>query len=242
DTPAFIANRVGVFGFMAVFKAMRELGLNVDEVDSLTGPILGRPKSATFRTGDVVGLDTLVHVAKALPANAPNDEAKDIFTLPPFLEQMIANKWLGDKTGQGFYKKVKDDKGKSDILTLNLQTMEYGPKQKPKFATIEAAKPIDDLAQRLQVLYNGKDKAGDFYRLMHHMIFAYVSHRIPEIADELYKIDDALKAGFGWEIGPFESWDILGVAKVLENMKAGGFAVADWVPQMLAKGFTSFYK
>ncbi|HXS35162.1 MAG TPA: 3-hydroxyacyl-CoA dehydrogenase/enoyl-CoA hydratase family protein [Flavipsychrobacter sp.] len=241
DTPAFIANRVGVFGFMAVFKAMQQLGLNVDEVDSLTGPILGRPKSATFRTGDVVGLDTLVHVAKDLPQNAPDDEAKDFFVLPPFMEKMIANKWLGDKTGQGFYKKVKDDKGKSDILTLNLQTMEYQPKQKAKFATIEAAKPIDDLAQRLQVLYNGKDKAGDFYRLMHHMIFAYVSHRIPEITDELYKIDDALKAGFGWQIGAFESWDILGVAKVLENMKAAGFAVADWVPQMLAKGFSSFY-
>lgn len=252
DTPAFIANRVGVFGFMAVFKAMQQLGLNVDEVDSLTGPILGRPKSATFRTGDVVGLDTLVHVAKALPENAPNDEAKDIFTLPPFLQKMVENKWLGDKTGQGFYKKVKvpfpnspearGDEKKSEILTLNLETMEYGPKQKSKFATIEAAKPIDDLAQRLKVLYKGQDKAGEFYRLFHHLLFAYVSHRIPEIADELYKIDDALKAGFGWEIGAFESWDALGVAKVLEDMKAAGFAVADWVPQMLAKGNTTFYK
>jgi len=238
DTPAFIANRVGVFGFMAVFKAMQALGLNVDEVDALTGPILGRPKSATFRTGDVVGLDTLVHVAKDLPANAPNDEAKDIFRMPPFLEKMIANKWLGDKTGQGFYKK----EGKKDILTLNLATMEYGPKQKPKFATIDAAKPVDDLAQRLKVLYNGSDKAGEFYRQFHHMLFAYVSHRIPEIADELYKIDDALKAGFGWEIGAFESWDALGVAKVLEQMKAGGYEVAPWVQQMLDKGFSSFYK
>jgi len=251
DTPAFIANRVGVFGFMAVFKAMQQLGLNVDEVDALTGPILGRPKSATFRTGDVVGLDTLVHVAKALPENAPNDEAKDIFTLPPFLQKMVENKWLGDKTGQGFYKKVvilpqspeaRGDEKKSEILTLNLATMEYGPKQKSKFATIEAAKPVDDLAQRLKILYKGQDKAGEFYRLFHHMLFAYVSHRIPEIADELYKIDDALKAGFGWEIGAFESWDALGVAKVLEDMKAAGFAAADWVPQMLAKGFTTFYK
>ncbi len=281
DTPAFIANRVGVFGFMAVFKAMQELGLNVDEVDALTGPVLGRPKSATFRTGDVVGLDTLVHVAKALPENAPHDEAKDIFKLPPFLETMIANKWLGDKTGQGFYKKVTvsaaqadaakatftaspeargDEKkiatteqnaektaqipakGKSEILTLNLQTMEYGTKQKSKFATIEAAKQIDDLAQRLKVLYAGKDKAGDFYRMFHHLLFAYVSHRIPEIADELYKIDDALKAGFGWEIGAFESWDTLGVQKVLDNMKNTSSAVASWVPQMLEKGYTTFYK
>lgn len=242
DTPAFIANRVGVFGFMAVFKAMQQLNLNVDEVDALTGPILGRPKSATFRTGDVVGLDTLVHVAKALPLNAPNDEAKDIFILPTFLEQMIANKWLGDKTGQGFYKKVKGEKGKSEILTLNVQTMEYGAKVKSKFATLDAAKPIDDLQTRLKILYNGKDKAGDFYRIFHHLLFAYVSNRIPEIAQELYKIDDALKAGFGWDIGAFESWDALGIAKVLENMQAAGITAAPWVQQMLDKGYTGFYK
>ncbi|MGN6476224.1 MAG: 3-hydroxyacyl-CoA dehydrogenase/enoyl-CoA hydratase family protein [Flavipsychrobacter sp.] len=242
DTPAFIANRVGVFGFMAVFHAMQQLGMNVDEIDSLTGTIMGRPKSATFLTGDVVGLDTLVHVAKALPQNVPNDEAKDIFKMPPFLDKMVENKWLGDKTGQGFYKKVKGEKGKSEILTLNLETMEYGPKVKTKFATIEAAKPIDDLAQRLKVLYNGQDKAGEFYRLFHHMLFAYASNRIPEIADELYKVDDALKAGFGWEIGAFESWDVLGVQKVLEHMDAAGIKAADWVREMLAKGNTSFYK
>ncbi|MFI5196114.1 MAG: 3-hydroxyacyl-CoA dehydrogenase/enoyl-CoA hydratase family protein [Chitinophagales bacterium] len=242
DTPAFIANRVGVFGFVAIFKAMQDLGLNVDEVDALTGTIFGRPKSATFRTGDVVGLDTLVHVAKDLPVNAPNDEAKELFKMPPFLETMIANKWLGDKTGQGFYKKVKNPGGKSEILTLNLQTMEYGPKVKTKFATIEAAKPIDDLPQRLKALYNGTDKAGQFYKLFHHMLFAYISNRIPEISDDLYKIDDALKAGFGWEIGAFESWDALGVKKVLEQMKAAGMQVASWVPQMLDKGFTTFYK
>jgi 3-hydroxyacyl-CoA dehydrogenase len=242
DTPAFIANRVGVFGFMAVFKAMQELDLNVDEVDLLTGPILGRPKSATFRTGDVVGLDTLVHVAKDLPANAPTDEAKDIFKMPAFLETMITNKWLGDKTGQGFYKKVKGDKGKSDILTLNLKTMEYGPKVKTKFATIDTAKPIDDLPHRLKALYNGSDKAGAFYKLFHHLLFAYISNRIPEISDELYKIDDALKAGFGWEIGAFESWDALGVKKVYDQMVADGMQVAAWVPQMLEKGFTTFYK
>ncbi len=242
DTPAFIANRVGVFGFMAVFKAMQDLGLNVDEVDLLTGPILGRPKSATFRTGDVVGLDTLVHVAKDLPANAPDDEAKELFKMPPFLEKMLENKWLGDKTGQGFYKKIKGEKGKSEILTLDLNTMEYGPKRKTKYATIEAAKPVDDLAARLKVLYSGADKAGEFYRLMHHMIFAYSSNRIPEIADELYKIDDALKAGFGWDMGAFESWDALGVEKVINDMKAAGITVAGWLPQMLEKGFKTFYK
>jgi 3-hydroxyacyl-CoA dehydrogenase len=242
DTPAFIANRVGVFGFMAVFKAMQELGLNVDEIDTLTGPVLGRPKSATFRTGDVVGLDTLVHVAKALPLNAPNDEAKEIFKMPPFLEKMVENKWLGDKTGQGFYKKVKGEKGQSEIQTLDLETMEYRPKQKTKFATLETIKPIEDLKQRLKVLYAGQDKAGEFYRIFHHLLFSYISHRIPEISDELYKIDDALKAGFGWDIGAFESWDVLGVAKALEQMKAGGYEVAEWVQEMLDKGFKTFYK
>lgn len=242
DTPAFIANRVGVFGFMAVFHAMQQLDMTVDEIDTLTGPVMGRPKSATFRTGDVVGLDTLVHVAKALPQNVPNDEAKDIFILPSFLEKMVENKWLGDKTGQGFYKKVKGEGGKSDIQTLNLKTMEYGPKVKTKFATLEVAKPIDDLAQRLKALYAGQDKAGEFYRLFHHMLFAYASNRIPEIADELYKIDDALKAGFGWEIGAFESWDVLGVAKVAEQMKAAGIVPAAWVNDMLAAGNATFYK
>lgn len=242
DTPAFIANRVGVFGFMAVFHAMQRLNLTVDEIDTLTGTMMGRPKSATFRTGDVVGLDTLVHVAKALPQNVPDDEAKEIFKLPTFLEKMVENKWLGDKTGQGFYKKVKGTNGKSDILTLNLQTMEYGPKVKTKFATLEAAKPIDDLAQRLKVLYAGQDKAGEFYKLFHHMLFAYAGNRIPEIADELYKIDDALKAGFGWEIGAFESWDVLGVVKVAEQMKTVGIAPAGWVDEMIASGNTTFYK
>ena len=242
DTPAFIANRVGVFGFMAVFHAMQQLDMSVDEIDTLTGPVMGRPKSATFRTGDVVGLDTLVHVAKALPQNVPNDEAKDIFKMPPFLEKMVENKWLGDKTGQGFYKKVKGEGGKSDIQTLNLKTMEYGPKAKTKFATLETAKPIDDLSLRLKALYAGQDKAGEFYRLFHHMIFAYASNRIPEIADELYKIDDALKAGFGWEIGAFESWDALGVEKVLTAMDAANIKPAQWVRDMLAGGNTTFYK
>ena len=256
DTPAFIANRVGVFGFMAVFHAMQQLGLTVDEVDALTGTIMGRPKSATFRTGDVVGLDTLVRVAQGLVEHVPDDEARDLFRLPAFLEKMVENKWLGEKTGQGFYKKVKapftaspeargDEKQMKapgpEILTLDLGTMEYGPKKKTKFATIEAAKQEEDLGQRLKVLYEGKDKAGAFYRLFHHLLFAYVSHRIPEITDDLYKIDDALKAGFGWEIGAFESWDALGVERVLNDMDAAGITVAPWVKEMLQKGVTGFY-
>lgn len=252
DTPAFIANRVGVFGFMAVFKAMQELGLSVDEIDALSGPVMGRPKSATFRTADVVGLDTLVHVASNLYDAVPDDEARDIFKLPPFLEKMLEAKLLGDKTGGGFFRKIRSEKDipqiagatlrKGDILTLNLSTLEYAPRVKPRFATLEAAKPIDDLSQRLRSLYAGKDKAGDFYRLFHHLLFAYVSHRIPEISDELYRIDEALRAGFGWEIGAFESWDILGVQKLLDAMKAAGMEAAPWVSEMLRNGNTTFYK
>ncbi|MBY0477922.1 MAG: 3-hydroxyacyl-CoA dehydrogenase/enoyl-CoA hydratase family protein [Chitinophagaceae bacterium] len=247
DTPAFIANRVGVFGMMAIMNAMDKMQLNVDEIDALTGPIIGRPKSATFRTGDVVGLDTLVKVAKGVAENCPNDEAKEIFAIPSWLNKMIENNWLGDKTGQGFFKKVSSPsgggrEGAKEILTLNLQTMEYGPRVKPKFASVEAAKPIDDLKTRLKMLCNSTDKAGEFYKQFHYSLFSYISHRIPEISDELYRVDDAMMAGFGWEIGAFESWDVLGVTKTVDAMKAAGYKVAAWVDEMLAKGITSFYK
>jgi 3-hydroxyacyl-CoA dehydrogenase len=242
DTPAFIANRIGVFGMMAIMNAMEKMQLSIDEIDSLTGPVIGRPKSATFRTADVVGIDTLVKVAKGVADNCPNDEAKNIFTIPAWLDKMIANNWLGDKTTQGFFKKTKGDAGEKEILTLNLQTMEYGPRVKSKFATLEAAKPIDDLKTRLKVLCQGNDKAGEFYRQFHYSLFSYISHRIPEISDEIYRVDDAMMAGFGWEIGAFESWDVLGVVKTTEAMKAAGYKVAPWVDGMIAKGITSFYK
>jgi 3-hydroxyacyl-CoA dehydrogenase len=242
DTPAFIANRIGVFGIMAIMNAMEKLQLNVDEIDALTGPIIGRPKSATFRTADVVGIDTLVKVAKGVYENCPDDEAKEQFVIPAWLNKMVENNWLGDKTGQGFFKKTKSATGEKEILTLNLQTMEYGPRVKPKFATLETAKPIDDLKTRIKALCAGTDKAGEFYRLFHYNLFAYISHRIPEISDELYRVDDAMMAGFGWEIGAFESWDVLGVAKTLEAMKAAGYKVAAWVEEMIASGATSFYK
>jgi len=242
DTPAFIANRIGVFGVMAIFHIMEKLGLSVDEVDALTGPIIGRPKSATFRTADVVGIDTLVKVAKGVAENCPGDEAKEFFKIPGWVNKIVENNWLGDKTGQGFFKKIKGANGQSEILTLNLQTMEYEPRKKPKFATLETAKPIDDLKTRLKALVAGQDKAGEFYRQFHYALFSYISHRIPEISDELYRIDDSMKAGFGWEIGAFESWDILGVAKTAEAMKAAGFSVASWVEEMLATGNKSFYK
>ena len=243
DTPAFIANRIGVFGMMAIMNTMEKLQLTVDEIDALTGPIIGRPKSATFRTADVVGIDTLVKVANGVYDNCPADEAKDQFIIPAWLNKMVENKWLGDKTSQGFFKKMPPSpKGEKEIQTLNLSTLEYEPRKKLKFATLEIAKPIDDLKTRLKALCAGTDKAGEFYRQFHYNLFAYISNRIPEISDELYRIDDGMMAGFGWEIGAFESWDVLDVAKTTTTMKAAGYKVAAWVEEMLAEGFTSFYK
>jgi 3-hydroxyacyl-CoA dehydrogenase len=242
DTPAFIANRIGVFGIMAIFQLVEKLGLNIDEVDSLTGPIIGRPKSATFRTADVVGIDTLVKVAKGVYDNCPNDEQREAFQIPSWLNKVVENNWLGDKTGQGFFKKTKGSGGEKEILTLDLRTLEYKPRQKPKFASVDAAKPIDDLKQRLKMLVAAQDKAGEFYRHFHFGLFSYISHRIPEISDEVYRIDDAMMAGFGWEIGAFESWDVLGVERTAQAMKAAGYSVASWVDEMLVAGNKSFYK
>ena len=241
DTPAFIANRVGVYGIMALFHTVEEMGLTVEEVDKLTGPVLGRPKSATFRTCDVVGLDTLVHVANGLKANCPNDEEKALFELPSYVSKMVENGWLGSKTNQGFYKKVKNEKGKSEILTLDLNTLGYRPAQKAKFATLEMTKSVDDLKARTKMLFAGKDRAGEFYRKLFGGLFAYVSNRLPEISDDLFKIDDALKAGFGWEIGPFETWDIIGVEAGIKLIEAEGRIVPSWVKEMVASGVTSFY-
>ena len=241
DTPAFIGNRIGIFGIQSLFHQVKDLGLTIEEVDKLTGPVIGRPKSATFRTVDVVGLDTLVHVANGIYDNCPNDEAHELFKLPDFISTMMENKWLGSKTGQGFYKKVKDDNGKSEILSLDLDTLEYRSKKSAKFATLELTKTVDKVIDRFPILVGGKDKAGDFYRKNFAAMFAYVSNRIPEITDELYKIDDAMKAGFGWEHGPFQIWDAIGVEKGLEIMKAEGLEPASWVNDMLASGSKSFY-
>ena len=242
DTPAFIANRIGVYGIMAIFGLVEKMKLSIDEIDALTGPIIGRPKSATFRTADVVGIDTLVKVAKGVAENCPNDEQRATFTIPAWLDKMVANNWLGDKTGQGFFSKRKGAGGEKEIYTLNLETFEYEPRKKPKFATVEAAKPIEDLKTRLKALVTGMDKAGDFYRHFHYGLFSYISHRIPEISDDIYRVDDAMMAGFGWEIGAFESWDVLGVANSVKKMKEAGYTVAPWIDEMLASGASSFYK
>ncbi|WP_109436919.1 MULTISPECIES: 3-hydroxyacyl-CoA dehydrogenase/enoyl-CoA hydratase family protein [Aquimarina] len=241
DTPAFIGNRIGIFSIMSLFHMVKEMGLTIEEVDKLSGPVIGRPKSATFRTVDVVGLDTLVHVANGIADNCSDDERLELFKLPDFINTMMENKWLGSKTGQGFYKKHVAADGKKEILSLDLDTLEYRTKKRASFATLEMTKTIDKVVDRFKVLVAGKDKAGEFYRKTLSALFAYVSNRIPEITDELYKIDDAMKAGFGWEHGPFQIWDAIGVEKGIEIMKAEGLEPAAWVNDMIASGNTSFY-
>lgn len=242
DTPAFIANRVGVYSIMALFHAVEEMDLTIEEVDKLTGPVLGRPKSATFRTCDVVGLDTLVAVANGLKENCPNDEERALFEVPAFVKKMVENNWLGSKTKQGFFKKTVDADGKKVFLALNLKTMEYEPSKKVSFPTLEMTKAIDDLEQRTKMLFAGMDKAGEFYRKTFGGLFAYVTNRIPEISNDLYKIDDAIKAGFGWELGPFETWDILGFKQGKDLVEKAGKKLPAWIGEMEAAGFTSFYK
>jgi 3-hydroxyacyl-CoA dehydrogenase len=241
DTPAFVANRIGVFGIMDVFHLVTDMGLTVEEVDRLTGPVIGHPKSATFRTADVVGLDTLVKVAQGVKDNCPHDERNSLFSIPEYLQQMVEKNMLGSKTGKGFFFKDRNSP-KGEILSLDLKTLEYKPQVKPKFATLDAAKKVDDLRERLKLVYNGTDKAGEFYRRSFQAMFAYVSHRIPEISDEVYKIDDGMRAGFGWEAGPFETWDAIGVSPSRNAMATAGIQVAPWIDEMLAAGHSSFYK
>lgn len=242
DTPAFIANRIGVFSIMSLLHLVESMDLTVEEVDKYTGPALGRPKSATFRTTDVVGLDTMVNVANGLYNNLPDDKAHNLFQLPEYVKQMQEKNWLGDKTKQGFYKKIKGQDGKSEILALNLKTLEYQPQQKVKSVTLEATKSIDDLRKRMKVFAAGTDRAGEFFRTSFFGLFEYVSDRIPEISDELYRIDDAMRAGFGWELGPFEVWDAVGVKEALAGMERIGNTAAPWVHDMIAAGHESFYK
>ena len=236
DTPAFIGNRIGIFGIQSLFHIVQSLNLSIEEIDKLTGPVIGRPKSATFRTVDVVGLDTLVHVANGIYKNCPNDEAHNLFKLPDFISKMLENKWLGSKSGQGFYKK----EGKK-INVLDLKTLEYKDKKRVRFETLEQTKSIENIIDRFKILVNGKDKAGEFYRKNFAAMFAYVSNRIPEISDDLYKIDDAMKAGFGWEHGPFKIWDAVGVSFGLDLIKKEGLSAAKWVSDMIDNDIDNFY-
>ncbi len=242
DTTGFIANRIGVFGIQAVFHAMAEQGLTIEEVDALTGPALGRPKSATFRTSDVVGIDTMVKVATSIYNNAVDDEQRDMFKIPDFVNKLVEKGWLGDKTKGGFYKKTKTPEGKREILTLDIESLEYRAKQKARFSVMEQAKMEDDLMKKIKIMHTGEGKAQDFLRAVSCSVFQYVSNRIPEIADEVYKVDDAMKGGFRWDVGPFESWDAMGVQETVDMMEAVGKKPAQWVYEMLASGATTFYQ
>lgn len=241
DTPAFIANRIGVFSVMSIFHLTEELNLTVDEVDLLTGPVIGRPKSATFRTADVIGLDTLLKVARFVYEACPQDEARQRFYIPGWLEQMVQNNWLGDKTGQGFYKKEKQN-NQTVYPSINLNDLSYSVKPKPSFATVEAMKRTADWRQALRQAVAGSDKAGEFYRRFFYDLFSYVSHRIPEVSNELFWVDAAMEAGFGWQQGPFAAWDALGVRQTVQQMHNAGQPAAPWVEQMLAGGNDSFYR
>jgi 3-hydroxyacyl-CoA dehydrogenase len=240
DTPAFIANRIGTFSIMELFNNVKKYGLTISEIDKLTGPVIGRAKSATFRTADVVGLDTLVHVANNIKETT-NDEANASFAIPDYLQKMLDNKWLGSKTKQGFFKKVVVD-GKKKFLTLDFETLEYKEDPKPKFSVFEKTKGIDDLAKRMPIFMADKGKAGDFYRASFYSLFQFVSNRIPEITEDIYKVDDALNAGFGWKLGPFQTWDAVGVADTVKAMEENGYKANQWVYDMLEAGIESFYK
>lgn len=242
DTPAFIANRVGIFAIADLFRLVDKYELSVEEVDKLSGPLIGHAKSATFRTMDLVGLDTSIKVAKGIKENCPNDERKEVFDLPAFVMYMEQNNLLGDKTGQGFFKKSKNEKGEKVILTFDLKTQQYREGKKVTSDLLDKLKNEDDVTKRIVAVHNATDKYGQFMRESAYGLFTYVSHRIPEIADELYRIDSALAAGFGWQYGPFETWDILGLVGTLAKMKSDGHKVAPWVDEMVAAGHTAFYK
>lgn len=242
DTPAFIANRIGIYAIMSSMHTIEEMGLGVSEVDKLTGTIIGRAKSATFRTMDVVGLDTTVAVANNLYKALQEDESRETFKLPAIVQELYDRKWWGDKTGQGYFKMIRHKDGSKELKEIDFSTWEYKDAEKPKLKALEGAKEIDDLKQRMKFLVNFHDQAGEFYRNTFYDLFRYCSHRIPEIADELYRIDQAVSAGFGWEYGPFENWDILGVKETVERMEAAGMAPAAWVYDMLDAGNNSFYK
>lgn len=243
DTPGFIANRLGIYAMVQTIRVAEEMGLTVEEVDKLTGPVVGRPKSGTFRLSDVVGLDTTVHVANNLyESGKETDESRDAFVIPGIMQELFNKKWLGDKSGQGFYKKIKDEKGKSVILALDFKTLEYRPSVKVKFQTLEGTKAIDDLSKRFGVLLAGTDKAGEFYRKTFTDGFRYATYRIPEVSDELYRIDQAICAGFGWQMGLFETWDAIGVKKMLGIMEGLDKKPAAWVYEMLEAGNETFYK
>ena len=242
DTPNFVANRIGVYNMLHVIKTMIDLGLTIDAVDQLTGRVIGHPKSASFRTADLVGLDTLVHVADNVYTGAPDDERREMFKAPDLLRRMIEKKLLGEKTKQGFYKKTRDSGGNRVILSLDYNTLKYSPQEKVKLASLETAKTISGTSQKIRSLYYAEDIGGQFtFRTLTETLI-YSANRIPEIADDIVNTDNAMKWGFAWKMGPFETWDALGVDKSVAKMKETGYEVPAWVQEMLDTGKASFYK
>jgi len=241
DTPNFVANRIGVFNVLYIMRAMEEMGLTVEAVDKLTGPVIGHPKSASFRTSDLVGLDTLVHVAENVYEGAVDDEKRELFKVPDFVSRMISKGLLGEKTKKGFYKKSKDDEGNRVILSIDSDTLEYSDRKKTRFASLESAKTMSGTEPKIKALYYAKDEAGLFtFRQLSEMMI-YSANRIPEIADDIVNIDNAMKWGFAWKLGPFEIWDALGVGESVAGMKEAGYEIPGWVEQMLESGNDSFY-
>ncbi|HNM31169.1 MAG TPA: 3-hydroxyacyl-CoA dehydrogenase/enoyl-CoA hydratase family protein [Chitinophagales bacterium] len=238
DTPAFIANRVGVYAMAKVFQLTQELGLTIEEVDALTGPAIGRPKTGTFKLSDLVGNDTGTKVMMGIKENCPNDEQAGAFEVPKYVQFLLDNKFFGNKSKKGYY--YKDEKRNS--FSLRLDTLQYEPTGKPKFASLDAAKKVESLSDKVNAFIKADDKGAQLVKRSLAGLFAYVSNRVPEISDVLYSLDDALRAGFAWEIGPFQYWDIVGIQKGIELAEADGLTVAAWVKEMIAAGNTSFYK
>jgi 3-hydroxyacyl-CoA dehydrogenase len=247
DTPNFIANRIGTFSMLTAMRAMTQLGMTIEEVDACTGPAVGWPKSATFRTADIVGLDILVHVVRNLYDNVPQDESRDVYKVPALIEDMLQRGWLGEKTGKGFYQRVKKG-GESEILTLDWPTMEYRTRQKARFASIEAGRPIEDTRERLRILVapamanQSADNVSKFLWTSLGETCLYAARRIPEIADRIVDVDRAMRWGFGWELGPFEVWDALGIEQMARALEAQGRALPPLVTSVLASGQKSFYR
>jgi 3-hydroxyacyl-CoA dehydrogenase len=242
DRPNFIANRIGTFGALVTIHAMLEDGYSIEEVDKITGPAVGRPKTATFRTFDLVGLDVLAHVVKNLNENLPEDPEHEMFVMPEFVAKMLERGLLGNKTKAGFYKKQKGQDDKREILTLDVATLDYRPAQKVKLPSLEMAKNIEDIAERIKTLVWSKDRAGAFLWKTFSRTFCYAAHRIPEIADTVVEVDRAMQWGFNWELGPFEAWDAIGVEKSVAKLKEEGKSVPANVQKMLDSGAKSFYK
>ncbi len=242
DTPNFIANRLGTFLTLNSLRIMQEEGYTLEEVDLLTGPVLGMPKSATFRTLDIVGVDVLAQVVKNLRASLPHDERRELFQVPAFVAQMIRENRLGEKTGQGFYKKVRGSSPKeSEILTLDLGSFEYRPRMRPNLPTLEMARNAEELSVRAKMLYQAADRSGKFYRAVLSDLFHYAAMRVPEIADDLVAIDAAMKWGFNWEYGVFELWDAVGVETVLEEWAKTARPLPPLVERLRNAGGMSFY-